>query len=250
MIFINMLDFTLYFLMSILPVFMYIITIWLTTPINSIDINKSVQYSVTGIFSIGILLIYFKIFPNCHKPISENVDFNLWFFSFIQISLIEELSKFLSFNINEKLRGYNDVKYDSAIGTMFYCGISALGFSFIENIQYALKFGGQVLIMRSFFSMMLHFLCGLIMGYWISLSRVPTKLKNRSLLELFFMKYKFLKKLVYSLIGIGCAVIIHGLFDYNLFSNGHIVSNYIILLSSIIAVYLASKVLQEKVRVR
>ena len=245
-----MLEFISYFLVSLLPVFMYIITIWLTTPINSIDILKSVQYSVTGILSIGVLLIYFKIFPNCHKTISENVDFNIWFFSFIQVSLVEELSKFFSFKANENLRGNQEIKYDSAIGTMFYCGISALGFSFIENIQYALKFGGQVLIMRSFFSMMLHFLCGLIMGYWVSLSRIPTRLKDRSLLELFFMKYKTLKTWVYSLIGISCAVIIHGLFDYNIFSNGHIVSNYIILLSSIIAVYLASKDLQEKVKLR
>jgi RsiW-degrading membrane proteinase PrsW (M82 family) len=240
----------LYFLISFIPVLLYILTIWLSSPINSIDLKKSIQYSLTGILSVGMLFIYFRMVPKCHHPISSDVNLSFWFLAFIQISLIEELSKFISFNINERMRGIDDVKYDSAIGTMFYCGISALGFSFIENIDYAIKFGGQILIIRSFFSMLLHFICGLIMGYWISLSRIPTRMKDRSLLELFFIKYKKLKKWVYSLIGIGCAVILHGMFDYNIFTGGHIVSNYIILLSGIIAVYLGVKDLQEKTKIK
>ena len=50
--------------------------------------------------------------------------------------------------------------------------------------------------------------------------------------------------------GIGCAVILHGLFDYNIFTGGHIVSNYLILLGGVIAVYLASKDLQEKSKIK
>ncbi len=244
-----MFTFILYFIIALLPVFLYVLTIWLTTPINSINLNKSAQYSLTGVLSVGIILFYSKLFPLAHKSISDNVNVSLWFFSFIQVSLIEELCKFSSFKINENMRG-DDIQYDTSIGTMFYCGISALGFSFIENVQYAYMYGSEVLIIRSFLSMMLHFLCGLIMGYWISLSRIPTKLKDRSLLELVFIKYKWLKVYLYSFMGIGCAVILHGLFDYNIFSGGHIVSNYLILLGGIIAVYLASKDLQEKSRIK
>lgn len=245
-----MFTFILYFLVALLPVLLYILTIWFTTPINSINLNKSWQYSLTGILSIGLVILFVKFFPNSQKPLMDGYfNLNLWFFSFIQVGLLEEISKFSSFKINEKMRG-SDTHYDTSIGTMFYCGISALGFSFIENVQYAYLYGAEILIVRSFLSMMLHFLCGLIMGYWISLSRIPTKLKDRSLLELVFIKYKWLKKVLYSIIGIGCAVILHGLFDYNIFTGGHIVSNYLILLGGVIAVYLASKDLQEKNKIK
>lgn len=239
----------LYLLLALLPVIAYIIIIWATTPWGSIDIKKSTQYFIIGTISIGLLLTFFRIFPNWQAPISpNNLPLSFMVLSFIQIALMEELCKFIAFKINENIRGEDEVEYDSPIGTMFYCGISALGFSFIENVEYAIHYGGQVLIFRSFISMMAHFLCGLIMGYWISVSRLPSRLENRSLMEVIFIRKPILKKVTYSIIGISCAVILHGLFDYNLFTEGHIVSNYLILLGGIVAAYLASKDLNERVR--
>ena len=239
----------LYLLLSLLPVFAYISIIWATTPIGSIDFRKSVQYFLTGIISIGMLLTFLRLFPNWQTPVSlTDLPLSLMVLAFIQVALMEELCKFTAFKINENIRGEDDIKYDSPIGTMFYCGISALGFSFIENVEYALQYGGQVLFARSFISMMVHFLCGLIMGYWISASRIPSKLENRSLMEIIFIRKPILKKISYSIIGISCAVILHGLFDYNLFTEGHIVSNYLILLGGVVAAYLASKDLNERVR--
>ena len=239
----------LYLFLALLPVVAYIMIIWATTPWGSIELRKSAQYFLTGIISIGLLLTFFRLFPNWQSPVSPtNLSLSFMVLAFIQVALMEELCKFAAFKINEGIRGEDDIKYDSPIGTMFYCGISALGFSFIENVEYAIMYGGHVLVVRSFISMMVHFLCGLIMGYWISASRIPSRLENRSLMEVVFIKKPVLKRVVYSAIGITCAVILHGLFDYNIFTDGHVVSNYLIILGGIIATYLASKDLNDRVR--
>jgi RsiW-degrading membrane proteinase PrsW (M82 family) len=238
-----------YLLIALLPVAIYVAVIWATTPYGSIDLRKSSRYFITGILSIGILLTFLRLVPGWQNPVDPiNMGFSIFLLSFIQIGLIEELCKWGSFKINEFIRGPEDIRYDSPIGTMFYCGISALGFSFIENVDYAIRYGSEILITRSLVSMLLHFLCGLIMGYWISASRIPTRLKNRSLLEVFFIRNPQVKMVVYNIMGIFCATFLHGLYDYNLFSRGHIVSNYLIILGGIITSYLASKDLDEKVK--
>src|ERR1035437_2605974 len=193
---------SLYILVSLIPVITYILIIWSTTPCKSISLLTSLRYFITGIISIGILDIFFELFPGWQEPITQfGIPNGILLLAFIQVAMVEELSKFISFNIGEGLRGKEKTEYDVPIGTMFYCGISALGFSFIENIEYAIKYGGDVILSRSITAMMVHFLCGLVMGYWISASRIPSKLENRSLVELIFIKRPLLKKTVYSIIG-------------------------------------------------
>ena len=170
----------LYLLISFIPVLAYILIIWSTTPWGSINLKTALRYFVTGIMSIGILLIWFDLFPNWQQPLLFLGTTGIYVMAFIQVALVEELSKYTSFRIGEKIRGKCKTKNDLPIGTMFYCGISALGFSFIENVEYATKYGGDVIISRSITAMMIHFLCGLIMGYWLSTSRIPSKLENRS----------------------------------------------------------------------
>lgn len=236
----------LYLLIAFVPVLMYITIIWVTTPWKSINLRTSFQYFVTGMISIGLLLTFFRLFPNWQDPVMSPAV--LMILAFVQVAMMEELCKFISFKIGEGIRGEDETKYDSAIGTMFYCGISALGFSFIENVEYALSYGGQVLFVRSFVSMMIHFLCGLIMGYWISASRIPSRLENRSLIEVLFIKKPMLKKIAYSIMGISCAIVLHGLFDYNLFIGGPDSNSYIIILGGIVAAYLASKDLNDRIK--
>lgn len=235
----------LYMLLSFIPVLVYIFIIWLTTPWKSIDFIKAIKYFVTGIISIGILHSFFGLLPKWQEPVSHfEISTSIIILAFIQIALIEEITKFMSFNIGEKMNSKN--KDNLPIGTMFYSGISALGFSFLENIHYAIRYGGDVIFVRSFTAMMLHFLCGMIMGYWIAASRIPSRFENRSLIEIIFIKKPLLKKISYSIIGILCATLLHGLYDYNIMSNGHIISNYIIMLGSVIAIYLASNDLTER----
>lgn len=234
-----------YLLLAFIPVLIYIGIIYITTPIGSISIRNSTHHFLSGIISIGIIFIYFRIFPEYQKLLLISPQWSIVIFSFIQVALVEEVCKFMSFRIGEFIRG-ESIFYDRPIATMFYSGITSLGFAFIENVIYAMQYGGEILIIRSFVSMLIHFLCGMIMGYWISVSRLPTKIKNRSLFEILCVNNPNLKLITYYSVGILSAVFIHGLYDYNLFSKGHITSNYLIIFSSIIATYLAAKDLNQK----
>jgi RsiW-degrading membrane proteinase PrsW (M82 family) len=234
----------LYMTLAFIPVLIYIWIIWLTSPKKSINIRDSFLHFFSGIISVCFIYLFSSLFPNFQHPIS-NLEWTLLVFSFCQVAFIEELSKFSAFIIGEKVKG-EQLIYDSPVATMFYCGITSLGFSFIENVAYAAQFGGQVLIMRSFIAMLLHFIAGMIMGYWISLSRIPTKLKNRSPFELFCVNRPQIKKYIYYFIGLLSAIFIHGLYDFNIFSKGHITSNYLIIITGVIASYLAAKDLDEK----
>lgn len=236
----------LYLLLALIPVLIYIGVIWSTTQIGSINIKSCYYHFISGVISIGVIFTYFKIFPNCQSLLPFDWKVSIFIFSFIQVALVEEFTKLFAQKMGELLRGEGVTVYDSPIATMFYCGISALGFSFIENVTYALKFGGEVLIVRSFVAMLLHFLCGLIMGYWIAASRIPTRIRNKSPFEFYVTENKKFKTVVYYILGIFSAVFIHGLYDFNIFTQGHVTSNYLIIFSGVIAAYLAAKDLNEK----
>ena len=237
-----------YLLAAFIPVFFYICIIWATTPWKSINLKTAFRYLFTGLISIGIVLTYFRLFPHAQDMINTSDEsIALIIFSFIQVALIEEVSKFSAFIIGQNIRKDN-IEYDSPIGTMFYTGISALGFAFLENVNYAVQYGGSILIVRSVVSIMVHFLCGLLLGYWISASRLPSKLENRSLFEVIIHRRPILKKVIYYGIGLFCATMLHGLFDYNIFSGGTQATCYIIILFGIMSAYLAAKRLIEKSR--
>lgn len=239
-----------YLLVAFLPVILYICVIWATTPWKSINLTTAFQYLFTGLISIGIILTYFKLFPDCQEVVTmSSVSASLFFFSFIQIALVEELCKITAFSIMDSIRSEESL-YDSPVATMFYSGISALGFAFLENVNYALTYGGEVLLARSVVSMLVHFLCGMIIGYWVAASRLPSKIQNRSLFELTIHHRPALKKFIYYAIGVSCAVTLHGLFDFNIFTGGTESTGYMIIFGGIIAAYLAAKDLIERTKFR
>jgi RsiW-degrading membrane proteinase PrsW (M82 family) len=236
-----------YLLVAFIPVLFYIVIIWATTPWKSINIRTAFIYLFTGLMSIGIILTYFRLFPSCQDPVKIGGEPSLIFFCFIQVALVEEICKLAAFTIGDKTR-IGEMEYDSPIGTMFYCGISSLGFAFLENVNYALTYGGEVLINRSFIAMMVHFLCGLIIGYWVSASRLPSKVQNRSFFEVLVSNRPKLKKVIYYSIGVCCAIALHGLFDFNIFSGGDESTTYIIIFGGVVFAYLAAKRLIEKAK--
>ncbi len=240
----------LYMILAFLPVLFYIFLIWATTPWRSINLRSSFTYLVTGFISVGIILTYFRLFPNCQDMLFPNdIPLSIFLLYFIQVALVEELCKFSAFIIAESIREKEKI-YDSPIGIMIYCGISALGFAFIENVNYAQMYGGQVLITRSFLSMLVHFICGLIMGYWISSSSIPTKVENRSLFEIVLQARPKLKKIIYYCMGIISATVYHGFFDYSLSTGGENVypMAYVILFGGMMFAYLGARKIIEKTK--
>jgi RsiW-degrading membrane proteinase PrsW (M82 family) len=92
---------------------------------------------------------------------------------------------------------------------MFYFGVVALGFAFIENMEYFSKYIKspnvdimELFALRTTMSMVMHMLMGLMMGYFIALSR----LKNGWI------------SIKYHLAGLGVATLMHGSYDFIVFA--------------------------------
>lgn len=216
------------FLLCLIPAVFYALTIFLHSPPFSIRLKSSFVYLYTGLLSVTILKIFFFLFPHIHDPFFleqigafkiEEKEFKVMAptiltvltYAFVQVAFMEELSKWLAFKCSGYMRGITRKNLDHPYSTMFYCALTAAGFAILENTQYASQalageFGPSytaenLLILRGMTSVVTHMICGLFMGYFISLGKGLSKLKQ----------------IGYNILGILSAVTIHGLYDFSIF---------------------------------
>lgn len=185
-----------YIILAFIPQFIYIIIL---SKIIKNNIKSIFVFFIGGIYSIGLLLTFLRTFPSWndffidlyyHRHINDFIKYVIM--CFIQIALIEELCKYCAFKMCEKTFRYilsdlNRKKY------AIFCASTALGFSFIENIDYAYDFGYKIIFYRSITSSFVHFICGFTMGYLI---------------------YGLKKRIKRTFIGILSSTSIHGLYDF------------------------------------
>jgi RsiW-degrading membrane proteinase PrsW (M82 family) len=225
-------------LLALIPVFIYMSFLKLTLPWKSISFSKSITYFITGISSVVMIMIFFRFFPGWQTNIFPT--FSIFGFgydtylimSFIQVALLEELCKFFAFRIGDTIA--NEL---NPVSTMFYCGVSYLGFAFVENIQYANNFGTEILLTRSILSMYLHFLCGCLVGYWVGMQKLKPKTRNRSFFELFLRKHGNVRRIAYYATGVFLAVMLHGIFDFGLFTKSDITDSILIIMCGTMGTY-------------
>lgn len=251
------------FLFCLLPVALYSVFIFLFSPTLSIKFKTAFIYLYTGLLSVTLLQFIFFIFPHLHDKLFVNVEggfelngdmFQIYtptlgtllMFAFVQVALMEEISKWIAFKCAGYMRGTRKKNLDHPYAIMFYSALVSAAFSIVENIQYAQRaaygdFGAttpeNVLAIRAITSVIVHMACGLFMGYYIALA------KNSSTV----------KRVFYNIIGIGAATFMHGLYDFNWFKPNtendyyeifkdfpvHISSAIIILFCIVIAFFMA-----------
>jgi RsiW-degrading membrane proteinase PrsW (M82 family) len=118
--------------------------------------------------------------------------------AFIVAALIEESSKFLVI----KAYIYRKKEFDEVTDGIVYTATASLGFAFFESLLYS--FGPPwVMILRGVTSVPLHAIASGIMGYYIGLAKQSGE-------------FKPIKGLLY-------AVVIHGLYDFFLFTGSLLV---------------------------
>jgi RsiW-degrading membrane proteinase PrsW (M82 family) len=227
-------------LLAFIPVIIYVFFLKMSLPWNSISVSNALKYFFTGISSIVMIMIFFRFFPEWQANVFPKVSiFGFGYdtylvMSFVQVALLEELCKFFAFRIGDTI-----VNESNPISTMFYCGVSYLGFAFIENIQYASKFGPEILLTRSILSMYLHFLCGCLVGYWVGMQKLKPKTRNRSFFELFLRKHGNVRRIAYYTTGVFLAVMLHGIFDFGLFTKSDITDSILIIMCGTMGTYFA-----------
>ncbi len=118
--------------------------------------------------------------------------------SFVTAALVEEGVKYFF------LRRYivNNPAFDEVMDGIVYAACVSLGFAFAENLLYGLN-GGWILLFRAFTAVPMHAAATGIMGFWIGLSKRESDTRTAATIR---------RK------GFLTAVLIHGLYDFCLFS--------------------------------
>jgi RsiW-degrading membrane proteinase PrsW (M82 family)/ribosomal protein S18 acetylase RimI-like enzyme len=125
--------------------------------------------------------------------------------AFLVVALTEELCKFAV------LRWYSYPKksFDEPLDGIVYGVVASMGFATIENILYVTRYaemgmGYQVALMRMFLSVPAHATFGILMGYYVGLAKFATTNKTQLIFK-----------------GIFWATLMHGVYDFLLFLQGH-----------------------------
>ena len=147
-------------------------------------------------FLLGCVLIIPMIIL---ETLTQMIFTNVFFFSLLGIALVEEGVKYialLKYNLPKK--DFNE-PYDGIIYSLFL----TMGFALVENISYVIgneETGFSVAIARMFTAIPMHATCGIVMGYYLGLSKMKTVDKSKNLT-----------------LSILLPVLIHGLYNYFLF---------------------------------
>lgn len=232
-------------ILAILPIILYSYLVYVLVPKYFVSIKRSRRYLITGFLSPMLIYLFYFLFPNWGEPQSSVLEVALFIFAFLQVGILEESAKYLTFWWVRKER--TSENYDLPIATMFYSIMSAVGFSITENIFYLIKEQRRIAELqklipfnldasqhlmtvaetRSITAVVLHMICGVIMGYFLSKAhsvkyKEPASEKNK------------IKNWILVLSGIFFAGLYHGLYDYNLFLEDN---NYKIFFSATILVF-------------
>ena len=193
----------------LLPPLIYMLILFLSAPYKTLTLKKSILYFIGGILSINFVQMYFALID-----IKTLSPFYEYFFS---VAPREEICKFLAFlGISQMFRK----EKLHPVATMYYMGIVGLGFAMFENLYYGARYGEMVLVSRAFTSTLGHLTFSMFLGYWLGLSQIDQgDYGNRSLFGFYMYKFKKLRRYTYTLIGLICASVFHGLWNYNLSTN-------------------------------
>lgn len=152
-------------------------------------------------FLLGGGLVIPVLFVEMTLNIFDMADFNLLtagYTAFVVAGLVEESSKFLLFFFYIwKNREFNEM-YDGIVYAVFI----SLGFATVENLAYVLSTGFNTALVRSLTAVPAHALFAVAMGYYLGIAK--------------FARPQYRQK--YILLGFATPVILHGIYDFILFS--------------------------------
>lgn len=242
----------LYVLYAILPAIIYSWALFKFVPEKMIGLHRARRYISAAFLSPILVLFIHYIFPTIWTKIEYPICgsyYNLLFTCLIEIALVEEVTKYMTYSWVTVHR--KNSAHDYPIATLFYCMMSAAGFSIVENLYYLINVGESVLFIRSFTAIVLHLNCGIIMGYFIAKSKLYSFDKN---IDVPYIKYNPIEKIRLVLTGVVGAILLHGLYNYNMAlsasDNDISIVVYVILFGTITSVILSRKLIKESIKLK
>lgn len=202
-------------LFAISPVILYCILIYVFIPKEMVCLNRAKRYLIYGLLSPFLVFLFHFLFPQW-STLSDGSLTPIFTYAVIQIGLLEEIVKFITFKYVNSQR--KNLKQDLPIATMFYYMTVSAGFALTENIIYLMNYGNIVLLPRATSAIVLHLICGVFAGYFISkaYSLKDPYLNPQGQFEKLVNDYIIIGKYFYYILGIFFATVLHGIYDYNL----------------------------------
>jgi len=248
---------------ALLPIIFYVFLVYFMIPKTFVSLDRGRRYLISGLMSPFLIFLVYFLFPNWANPVSNNEILNAVFFAIIQIGILEEFSKYTIFQwvSSERFSQKNDLP----IATMYYSLMVALGFALTENISYLItlyqnksidpmisqvQLNNSMLSMalnRSLTAVVMHMICGVFMGYFLSIYNEKNK---RTALEKNQLKHNInLSNKKYIILGILLAALYHGIYDLNLIlpENNYklFFTAIIIIFGLIISYFMINKLINE-----
>ena len=202
-------------LISILPVIIIGFLIYKMDKKEREPKKELIKAFIFGILSVIITLIISFIFKIVEfDPESASIS-EIFIYSFFSIALVEEFSKWLLGYIFLKSNKEYDYLFD---GIVYYIYV-ALGFACVENILYTMGSGIATGLIRAVSTVPAHAFFASTCGYYYSLHKYEKYRSNNK------------KSNSYLLLSLFIPILLHGFYDFCLFSR-----NYILLITYIVFV--------------
>lgn len=247
-----------YAISILFPALVYLFIIYISAPFKSLSVNNSIKYLIFGMCSPLIVLTLSSLFPQLFQYyfLNHNVPFQMpdgtWTFeptlfgifimNFIQVALFEEMSKFFIFFLLYK----NDKFNTNPIQTLFNVVLVSTGFAILENVVYYMRVPSiDIIFVRTFTALILHMVCGVIMGYFIARSNMEFKHKELTNFSDWVTNNPKHKRALFISFGIIASILLHGVYDYDL--NMQLGYSPLLLVSSLGLAYYLFRDLKKRV---
>ncbi len=189
-------------IISILPIFLIAYMFYKKDTIKEpkkLLNNLFLSGFLSGLIVIIISIIGLIIFPPFKEIENNNSLFILLLYCYIFIASFEEIAKFfMIYKIS-----YNNKEFDQAYDIILYSVFVGLGFAGFENILYALGNNSSIVtaVLRSITAIPAHTCFQALMGYYLYLNKIQKKNNSKNLI-----------------LSILIPIILHGTYDFLLFS--------------------------------
>lgn len=211
-------------LLAIAPVFIIILYIYFKDKFEKEPIGFLFKNFLLGVtLSILITTILGGVASKLIPLINETSVFEQFLKAFIVVALVEEFSKYVIVRYySQRSKEFNE-PFDGIV----YAVMVSMGFAALENVLYVFQYGVSTGITRAFTAVPAHATFAIIMGYFMGKAKFS---KNRIGLNL---------------LGLICATLFHGAYDFFLFINfipGIWIGAFI---SLFIGIYLSRKAIKK-----
>lgn len=203
-------------LISIIPVI-----ILLKFTFDKDKIEKEPLSLLFRLFMMGSLSAVIVLFLSKSLTSLISID-NNFYTSFVEISLIEEICKWISIYVITWKHKDFDYKFDAIVYSIFV----SLGFALVENIGYSIHYGITTALLRAVISVPGHCFFAIYMGYYLGLAKM------------YYSKNQRKNGSNYAIYSILVPTALHGIYNFCL--GGENDALYVLFLIFVIMLYILS----------